>query len=253
MVNLYFVGTAGSGKTTLTYAFQLWMNQAGYDCITVNLDPGAERLPYPADVDVRDWVSLPQIMDEYSLGPNGAQIICADMLVLKANEIKEAIEEFKAEYYLIDTPGQIELFAYRDASKVLIESFGEKESLLAFLIDPLLARSPQGFISLTMLSYSVQFRLNLPTINVLSKADLLEEDEIEKILIWSRDSGELYQALMEAPGTMQTQVSFELFKALDSIEGYRTLTPVSSESFFGMEDLYNAVQQVFYGGEDLEK
>jgi hypothetical protein len=253
MVYLYFMGTAGSGKTTLTYAFQLWMNQAGYDSITVNLDPGAERIPYPADVDVRDWVSLPEVMDRYSLGPNGAQIICADMLALNAVKIKEAMDEFKADYFLIDTPGQVELFAYRDASKTVIETFGERDSMIAFLIDPALAKTPTGFISLALLSCSIQFRLELPTVNVLSKVDLLDEDEKEKIIRWSQEGEELQRALMESPTTMQTQMSYELFKVLESSGAFRGLTPVSSESLFGMEDLYNAVQQIFFGGEDLEK
>jgi hypothetical protein len=253
MVNLYFVGTAGSGKTTLIYAFQLWMQQQGYDSIAVNLDPGAERLPYPVDVDVREWVSLPEIMDRYSLGPNGAQIICADMLALKAKEIKEAIEEFHVDYILIDTPGQVELFAYRDAAKAVIETFGEKESLVAFLLDPILARSASGFVSLIMLCSSIQFRLGLPTVNVLSKIDLIEEEELERILDWGIDSAKLYEALMASPKTMHTQASIELFRALEALEGYKALTPISSERNFGMEDLYNAVQQIFYGGEDLER
>jgi hypothetical protein len=252
MVNLYFIGTAGSGKTTLVYAFQLWMQQGGYDSITVNLDPGAERLPYPVDVDVRDWISLPDIMDRYSLGPNGAQIICADMLALKAKEIKHAIDEFFVDYVLIDTPGQVELFAYRDSVKTVIELLGEK-SIIASLIDPVLAKSPAGFVSLVMLSASIQFRLGLPYVNVLSKADLLEKEELDKILEWSRNPSKLYEDLTESPADMSAQTSFELFKVLEALEGFRTLVPISSETNFGMEDLYNAVQQVFFCGEDLEK
>ena len=32
---------------------------------------------------------------------------------------------------------------------------------------------------------------------------------------------------------------------------YKRLHPVSSEALFGFEDIYNQVQQVFEGGEDL--
>ncbi|NOZ77450.1 MAG: hypothetical protein GXO65_07335 [Euryarchaeota archaeon] len=68
-VNLYFIGTAGSGKTTLTGAFKTWMDQHGFDAVTVNLDPGVENLPYTPDVDIREWISLPEVMDRY--GPTG--------------------------------------------------------------------------------------------------------------------------------------------------------------------------------------
>src|SRR2546428_14038262 len=44
--NPYFLGTAGAGKSTMVYAFQLWMDSQGLDCVTLTLDPGAEALQY---------------------------------------------------------------------------------------------------------------------------------------------------------------------------------------------------------------
>ena len=82
--NLYFLGTAGSGKTTMVYAFQMWMNSQGLDCVTVNLDPGAEALQYSPDLDVRDYVNMEEIMAEQGLGPNGAQVAAADMVAMNA-------------------------------------------------------------------------------------------------------------------------------------------------------------------------
>lgn len=251
MIKLYFVGTAGSGKSTLTSAFKLWMSQQGYDAITINLDPGAERLQYPVDIDVRDWISLPEVMNTHGLGPNGAQIVCADMLALKALEIKEVLDEFDSDYALIDTPGQIELFAYRDASKAVLNAFGEKNSLMAFLFDPFLSRSPSGFVSLFMLCASIQFRIEVPFVNILSKVDLLEKEKVEKIIDWSMDSNNLHDALTASSPSMQVQSSVELFKALEVLDSCRQVIPVSSETNMGMEDIYNAVQQVFFGGEDL--
>ena len=72
--NLYFLGTAGSGKSTMVHAFQQWMNSQGLDCVTANMDPGAETLQYSPDLDVRDYVRLAEIMEEQDLGPNGAQV-----------------------------------------------------------------------------------------------------------------------------------------------------------------------------------
>src|SRR5512137_2093268 len=111
--NLYFIGTAGSGKSTMVYAFQLWMNSQGLDCVTVNLDAGAESLSYAPDVDVKDWIDLGRIVEEQGLGPNGAQIAAADLLALNAKEISDVLETFETNYFLIDTPGQIELFTFR--------------------------------------------------------------------------------------------------------------------------------------------
>ncbi|MEE8403728.1 MAG: ATP/GTP-binding protein [Candidatus Hydrothermarchaeaceae archaeon] len=253
MINLYFIGTAGSGKSTLTSAFQSWMSQHGYDAITVNLDPGAERLQYPADIDVRDWINLPEVMDTHGLGPNGAQIVCADMLSLKALELKEVLDEFDADYALIDTPGQMELFAYRDSSRAILDAFGKKDSLVTFLFDPFLSRSPSGFVSLAMLCASIQFRIELPFVNILSKADLIETEKVEDIVEWSRDPNNLHDALIGSSPSMQVQSSIEFFRALEVLDTYREVIPVSSEANAGMEDVYNAVQQMFFGGEDLSK
>ena len=75
---LYFVGPAGAGKSTLVATLQEWMQHYRYDGVAINLDPGAESVAYEAAIDVREKFTLREIMDEYSLGPNGAQVVCAD-------------------------------------------------------------------------------------------------------------------------------------------------------------------------------
>lgn len=251
MVNLYIVGTAGSGKTALAGAFQYWMRNRGFEAVMVNLDPGAEQLPYEPDIDIRDWVKLEDVMDKYSLGPNGAQILCADLITLNAQEIKRELDGFEAPYAVIDTPGQIELFAFRPAFKMFINSLGRR-SFLAFLIDPMLARSPEGFVSLLLLSASTQFRFGFPFLNILSKVDLLDQQEVEKIVNWSVDCESLYEALCASSPSMAKESSIEIFKALEALNAFTSkIAPISSNTLFGIEELYNAIQQVYMGGEDL--
>lgn len=250
---LYLVGTAGSGKSMLTYSFQEWMRLQGYDAVTVNLDPGVEQLNYSPDIDVREWLSLRQIMEEYGLGPNGAQIVCADLLAFKMEEVKKEIEKYETDYFLIDTPGQIELFAFRESSRQIVERLGSERALLGILFDPILARTPNGLVSQIVLSATIQFRFSIPSVNLLSKADILKEEEIAKVLKWTEAPYELFESAIQEVPSMQKQLSMELFEALKEVGAYKALIPISSETFIGMEDLYNTVQQVFYGGEDLEK
>ena len=127
---VYFIGTAGSGKSTLTNNFKEWMRLRGLDAITVNLDPGAENLPYEPDVDICDWISLKEIMDSYGLGPNGAQIACADMLALNTSDVKKSIESFKSDYIIVDTPGQLELFVFREAGKYTVKFLNPEKSII---------------------------------------------------------------------------------------------------------------------------
>jgi len=192
---LYLIGTAGSGKSTLTYNFQQWMSLRELDSITVNLDPGAENLPYEPDVDIRDWISLEDVMNTYKLGPNGAQIVCADMLALNISDLKKSIQSFKTEYVFLDTPGQLELFVFREAGKYIIEFLNPERSIIAYLLDPALAKTASGFASQLLLSVSTNFRLNYPQINILSKADILSSKELQKIQDWSTDSSSILRIL----------------------------------------------------------
>jgi len=251
--NLYFVGTAGSGKSTMVYAFQLWLNSQGLDSVTVNLDPGGESLPYSPDLDVRDYVTLEEIMTEQGLGPNGAQVAALDMVAMNAKELADVLEKFETNYFLIDTPGQIELFTFRSSGPVVIDAFGREDSALVYLNDPGIVKSPSGFISSVLLSATVQFRHGLPFISVLSKADLLAEEDLERIVKWSLDPFALYESLFEEAATPKTLLDVEFLKSMELIGVYRRVHPVSSEITFGFEEIYNQVQQVFQGGEDLSK
>ncbi|HEY7587574.1 MAG TPA: ATP/GTP-binding protein [Thermoplasmata archaeon] len=251
--NLYFLGTAGAGKSTMVYAFQLWMNSQGFDCVTVNLDPGAEKLLFGPDVDVRDWVNLQEIMEEQELGPNGAQVAAADLVAMNAKEIADVLDTFETSYALIDTPGQIELFTFRSSGPAIVDAFGRADSALVYLNDPHLVRHASGFISSVLLNATVQFRHGLPFINVLSKSDLIPEADLDRVIKWSLDPVALYEALFEDQATPKTLLDVEFLKSMESVGVYRRVHPVSSELMFGFEDLYTQVQLVFEGGEDLSK
>lgn len=244
-LRLYLVGTAGSGKSTFTKALLEWMDDQKYPAFTVNLDPGAERLPYAPDVDVRDWVKLADVMNRYSVGPNGGQILAADIIALHAEEIRRDLDSLRSDYLIIDTPGQIELFAFRESSRLLVEALGAP-NMLAFLCDPLLARQPAGYVSLALLAQATLFRFGLPSVTLLGKADLLKPEERARIASWSADTNLLQDAL-EGQGP----VSLELFKALDSIGAFGAPIPVSGATGEGAADLYAAVQEIYMGGEDI--
>jgi GTPase SAR1 family protein len=248
---LYFVGAAGSGKSTLTHAFKVWMDKMGYKAATINLDPGVEHLPYPADIDVRDWFGLTDIMEEYSLGPNGAQIVAADMIALRAGELKNLVDDIKCDYILVDTPGQMELFTFRDCSSVIIKTLNEERSAIAFLYDPMLSTSPSNFVSQLLFGSTTQFRFYIPSISVLSKIDILTENQLETILTWSKNPDILFDALISETPSMKGELNIELLRALESLGTYKALIPVSSKEMRGLEEIYSVGQQIFMGGEDL--
>jgi hypothetical protein len=248
---VYFIGTAGSGKSTLTYNFKRWMELRSLDAVTVNLDPGAENLPYEPDVDIRDWISLEEIMETYSLGPNGAQIACADMVALNTEDIKKSIDAFKTDYVLMDTPGQLELFVFREAGKYLVKFLNPERSIIAYLLDYALAKTASGLVSQLLLSLSTNFRLNRPQINILSKADMLTEEEQKQLEQWSNDTDLLYTSMQDEEASVYREMSEGILGLIQNFKSHAELIPTGKENYQGIEDLYTAIQLQFEGGEDL--
>jgi GTPase SAR1 family protein len=253
MINLYFIGSAGSGKSSLTGAFNGWMENQKYNTITVNLDPGIENAPYVPDVDIRDWIKLRDVMEDYKVGPNGAQIIAADLLALNIDEMKEIIESMGAEYVIFDTPGQMELFVLRQSGKFLIDTLGAEQSIIGFLYDPVISKTPSGLISLMLQAASVQVRFNVPFLNILTKTDMLQDDERDRIMNWGENILDLEEAIQSEVPTLKSQLSIEFLTALRSFGASQNIIPVSSTYGSGMEDIYTTAQQIYFGGEDLSK
>ncbi|MCX8174395.1 MAG: ATP/GTP-binding protein [Thermoplasmata archaeon] len=252
MHTFFFVGTAGAGKSSLVAAFQQWLDIQKYDSIIVNLDPGAEVLKYAPDIDIREWISIDEIMREHELGPNGAQIVAADMLAMNVPEVRNYIEKYGADYVLVDTPGQIELFAFREASKHVADGLSSGHSLLVYLLDPTLAKTPTGLVSLLMLGATIQYRFRYPLVNVLSKCDLLSTEEIEKVVSWCEEPYRLYEAISRDARVDEILVNTEFFKSLENLGVFSKIIPTSSIDLTGMEDVFNTLQQVYMGGDDFD-
>jgi len=252
-IYLYLIGTAGSGKSTLSHTYYEWAQIQGIDAILVNLDPGAENLPYTPDVDIRDWISLKEVMDVHGLGPNGAQIACADMLALNTDDVKESISSFKTDFVICDTPGQLELFVFRQSGPFIIKTLNPGRSMIAYLIDHVLAKNPSAFVSHLLLSLSTQLRMGIPQMNLLSKADLLTTEETDQVVEWSINPESLQNAFMQQQQSVYNQVNEQIARLLCDFPFAESLIPVSQKEFRGIEDMYTMIQLLFEGGEDTQR
>lgn len=250
-VYVYVVGTAGSGKSRFTAAMGRWLKERGLQNVTLNLDPGAEALPYGPDVDIRDWIRLSDVMDQYELGPNGAQVMAADLIALRVGEVQGALEGFRGPYVMVDTPGQTELFVFRESGRITMELLAPGRSLIVFLLDPFLAKSPSAFVSMLMLSATTQFRFGVPVVNVISKRDLLKPEELERIASWTQDPEALETALLDEKPDLYNQMNTDAFRVLSQVAGIQKAWPVSGDTLEGMEDVYTFIQGVFGAGDDL--
>ena len=250
-VDMVFVlGTAGSGKSLLTYALKSWYTSKGEDAIAVNLDPGVVTLPYEPDVDIRQVIDLQEIMDSYKLGPNGALILAADLTATKMGEIQEDVDLCNAEYVIVDTPGQTELFAFRESGEYMVKESKADSKVLLFLLDPLLCNTPLNYLSLGLLSASVGLRMSIPRISVLTKKDIAR-DHVKKIMEWSSNASTFEDALAGTKNSEQYVLYSELFRGLRKLSFGADLYPVSSVSQEGFVALVGEMARLSHGGEEL--
>ena len=89
-------------------------------------------------------------------------------------------------------------------------------------------------------------------LNVLSRSDLLADDEIDRLLTWFSDPDALYGDLLDNDSDPQTVIGTELFRAMENVGAFGGMRAVSSKEMTGMEELYAASQQCFFGGEDAD-
>lgn len=246
----FVTGTAGSGKSLLTSALKTWYMNRGEDAIAVNLDPGVVNLPYNPDVDIREKIDLSEIMEQYSLGPNGALILSADLAATRLDELQEEIDSYNPEYVIIDTPGQTELFAFRESGEYIVKEMKSDSKVLLFLFDPLLASTPINFLSLALLSASVGLRMNVPRISVLTKRDMAK-DAIKRMVAWSRDTKTFEDALAGTKDSDQYSLYSELFRSLRQLSFGADLYPVSSTTQEGLVALVGEITRLARGGEEF--
>ncbi|MCL4337023.1 MAG: ATP/GTP-binding protein [Candidatus Thermoplasmatota archaeon] len=250
--SLFVTGPAGTGKSTFCGALKDWLVSNDYNAAIVNLDPGSEFTPYEPDIDIREVISLSQIMSEFNLGPNGAQIVGADLILENTEFIENALKELDDYYVIFDTPGQIELFSFRPGSPLLVDKLSHGKAMVAFVTDAVLSSSPSGFISQKMLYGSVMSRFFKPMLFVLNKTDLITEEDLKNIRSWEEFPDQLYDAFLDEKQEMVKDYFSSVLNAFQESRMISKLLSVSAKDFSGFEDIYSEMSLFFTGGSDAD-
>ncbi|NHI04135.1 putative P-loop-containing NTP hydrolase [Candidatus Nitrosotalea sp. TS] len=248
---IFLVGTAGSGKSLLASKILDYYTRNSHFVGMLNLDPGVENLPYTCDVDVRDYVDMVSIMKQYDLGPNGAMIMANDLIASKIDELQRELDNVNPDYLIVDTPGQIELFAYRASGLFFVQNLNAEQKTSVFLHDGSLITTAVNFVSIALLATSVKLRLGLPQVNVITKVDLIE-DKIKDILKWSSNMASLEEAIAkESDGESYTLAS-NLLRSMNLGGFAQGLIPISNSTGDGMINLHAALSRILNMGEEME-
>lgn len=248
---VYIIGTAGSGKSALTSALADRLRASEVNIATVNLDPGVRWLPYSPEVDIRDYVNYDRMIESLRLGPNGALVACVDAAVNHVYEMREELERLEPDYVLIDTPGQMELFAYRDSGTFIATALSGGDFSIIFLADHIFLNSPSDFISVMLLSYSVHVRFRTPQVNCVSKSDLISKEVLERARFWSSDPVTLKEAFISESANLKSEISERILESLLDIGALGEFIFISSNTGEGLDDLYAQLQRIHTGGVDV--
>jgi GPN-loop GTPase len=215
------------------------------------LDPAVSELPYLPDVDIRNHIDINNIIETYGLGPNGAIIMSHDLIGTKIQDIQLEVDELNPDYILIDTPGQIELFAYRSSGNYFISNFQADSKTSIFIMDGVLVSSPINFVSLSLLSASINLRLKTSQINVLSKRDLII-DNLENILEWAHSDTALLEALDKENNQEFSLLSKDVIKIISQNGLNQELLAISNLTLNGLIELSSALSRILNQGEEIE-
>jgi GTPase SAR1 family protein len=196
-------GPAGSGKSTYCHAMQQHAQTLGgprrRNIHVANLDPAAEHFGYELAFDIRDLISVEEVMEELGLGPNGGLIYCMEYLLNNLDWLQDQLDTFgDDEYLILDCPGQLELYTHVPLMRNVVDRMRmwgyEAKMVAVFLIDVTFVVDISKFLSGSLLSLSAMIALELPHVNVLTKCDLIAEEEVERILsmqsaseLWTRE------------------------------------------------------------------
>jgi GPN-loop GTPase len=249
MNTIFITGTAGSGKSLLTSKLLQWYNDRNSFTISLNLDPGTLDLPYEPDVDVRNYIDINTLMSSYQLGLNGALIMASDMIATRLEEIQDEINSLNAEYVLVDTPGQIELFAFRESGPYFVSHFQSDNKATLFIFDGMLVSSPINYVSISLLAASIKLRLKTPQIDVLTKRDLII-DKLPEVLGWSSSRELLESALNSEKDSEYSLLCKDLMRSLSRSGFMEGILAVSSLTLNGIITLSAALSRILNQGEE---
>jgi GTPase SAR1 family protein len=136
-------------------------------------------------------------MENYDFGPNGGLIIALEELYENIECLE--IREYEQDFLIVDCPGQIELFVHTDVMEKIVGYFKNYFSCcIVYVVESQYLCDVNKYISGCLTALLSMSRFSLPHINVISKMDLMKEDEEALDIFLNPDSRILDKVSREA-------------------------------------------------------
>ncbi len=172
-------------------------------------------------------------------------------MLQKIDDIRNEVERVNPDYLLVDTPGQIELFAYRSSGSFIVENLTNEEKTSIFLFDGSLITTPVNFVSIALLASSIRLRLHIPTVNIITKTDLIGA-KLKNIIEWSGNLRTLENAIAKDTDGETYSLATNILRGLNLSGFAQGLIPVSNVTGNGLVNLEGALSRILNLGEEVE-
>lgn len=235
------MGPAGCGKSTycatIQEHFKVGLRRTAR---VINIDPAAESFAYECEIDVRDLISVDDVMEELNYGPNGGLVYAMEYIMENRSWLEDQLGEYNEDdYFIFDCPGQIELYSHLSVMRDFVDMLQNLDFRVAgvYCIDINFIEDAPKFLSGALAALTAMVNLELPHVNVLTKCDLIKGGEEEQEAVERYIEGDTqavvddlkssmhpkYRKLNEAMGHLLDEYSLVSFVTLnredeDSIE-----------------------------------
>jgi len=250
VATIFLIGLAGSGKSLMTHSIWEWFNRQKQDIAILNLDPGVINTPYDPEFDIREYINIWKLMEDNKIGPNTALIVSMDLSIAYIEKLNAEIGRRNPDILLVDTPGQMEIFAYRVIGDYIVNNLIGEQKAIIFVLDGVFCKDPKNFISNLLIAASARFRFDLPMINVLNKIDLLSKEDLLRIYSWYKNPYLLVTDLEKHYQTFEADMMIKMFKIMRKYTLGGDFIAVSAETLENFDILIQAITRVLFRGEE---
>ncbi|EXJ71534.1 uncharacterized protein A1O5_05342 [Cladophialophora psammophila CBS 110553] len=258
------IGMAGSGKTTFMQRINNYLHVNKKKPYVLNLDPAVINVPFQPNIDIRDSINYKEVMKQYNLGPNGGILTSLNLFATKIDQIITLLEKRAnppsdskvppPNHFLVDTPGQIEVFVWSASGSILLESLASSfPTVIAYIIDTPRTSSTSTFMSNMLYACSILYKTKLPMILVFNKTDVQDAEFARE---WMTDFDKFQEALNEeqnkgvfggegfggGSGYMASLLN-SMSLMLEEFYSHLNMVAVSSMTGEGVDDFFEAVEE----------
>jgi len=234
------VGMAGSGKTSLLGRLATQLQQAESPPCIVNLDPAAQCVPYPVNIDIRDTVDYKALMKDYGLGPNGAILTAANLFATQFDKVINICQKHieLRKHVFFDTPGQIEIFTWSASGTMVTDMLASYfNTTILYILDTVQCQNPQILMSNMLQAVSVLYRSRLRVILVFNKTDIISHSPLLALL----SDVNAFQKELENAGNFSSALTQTLNLVLQEFYENLDIIGVSATRGNGVDELLDAL------------